>query len=126
MVRPLQIHRKGWPMFKDRLVFSQLMDFFPKHDFNKCVHRYHGNHRVKTFSCLDQFLCLAFAQLTFRESLRDIETCLRAIQPKLYHAGIRGKVSRSTLAEANEKYHCFTARPFRYWKVRLRQLYLQR
>ncbi|MCK5174925.1 MAG: IS4 family transposase [Planctomycetes bacterium] len=92
-------------MFKDRLVLAQLMDFFPKHDFNKCVHRYRGNHRIKTFSCLDQFLCMAFAQLTFRESLRDIETCLRAMQPKLYHAGIRGKVSRSTLAEANEKRH---------------------
>ncbi len=90
-------------MFKDRLVFSQLMDFFPKHDLNKCVHRYCGNHRVKTFSCLDQFLCMAFAQLTFRQSLRDIEICLRAIQPKLYHAGFRGKVSRSTLADANEK-----------------------
>ncbi len=90
-------------MFKDRLVFSQLMDFFPKHDLNKCVHRYRGNHRVKTFSCLDQFLCMAFAQLTFRQSLRDIEICLRAIQPKLYHAGFRGKVSRSTLADANEK-----------------------
>jgi len=95
-------------MFKDRLVFSQLMDFFPRHDFNKCVHRYRGNHRTKTFSCLDQFLCMAFAQLTFRESLRDIETCLRAMQPKLYHAGIKGKVSRSTLAEANEK---------RYWRI---------
>ena len=79
------------------------MDFFPKHDFNKCVHRYRGNHRVKTFSCLDQFLCMAFAQLTFRQSLRDIEICLRAIQSKLYHAGFRGKVSRSTLADANEK-----------------------
>ena len=90
-------------MFKDRLVFSQLMDFFPKHDFNKCVHRYRGNHRVKTFSCLDQFLCMAFAQLTFRQSLRDIEICLRAIHPKLYHAGFRGNVSRSTLADANEK-----------------------
>ena len=90
-------------MFKDRLVFSQLMDFFPRQDFNKCVYRYRGNHRTRTFSCLDQFLCMAFAQLTFRESLRDIETCLRAMQLKLYHAGIKGKVSRSTLAEANEK-----------------------
>ena len=92
-------------MFKDRLVFSQLMDFFPKHELNKCVYRYRGNHRIKTFSCLDQFLCMAFAQLTFRESLRDIEICLLAMQPKLYHAGIKGKVSRSTLAEANEKRH---------------------
>ncbi|MGD8500150.1 MAG: IS4 family transposase [Phycisphaerales bacterium] len=90
-------------MHKNRLVFSQLMDFFPKHEFNKCVLRYRGNHRIKTFSCLDQFLCMAFAQLTFRYSLRDIETCLRAVGARLYHSGFRGKVSRSTLAEANEK-----------------------
>ncbi len=79
------------------------MDFLPKYEFNKCVLRYHGNYRARTFSCLDQFHCMAFAQLTFRESLRDIETCLRAMRPKLYRAGIRGRVSRSTLAEANEK-----------------------
>jgi hypothetical protein len=84
------------------MVFSQFMDFFPSHEFNKCVKRYEGNYRVRTFSCLDQFLSMAFAQITFRESLRDIETCLRAISPKLYHLGIRGKVSRSTLADANE------------------------
>lgn len=86
-----------------RIVFAQLMDFLPAQEFNKCVHRYRGNYRMRKFSCLDQFLCMAFAQLTYRESLRDIETCLRAMQPKLYHAGIRGKVSRSTLADANEK-----------------------
>jgi len=103
MVRPSQDYRKDWPMHKDRLVFSQLMDFLPKHEFNKCVLRYRGNHRIKTFSCLDQFLCMAFAQLTFRHSLRDIETCLRAVGSRLYHSGFRGKVSRSTLAEANEK-----------------------
>jgi len=90
-------------MHRDRFVFSQLMDFLPRHEFNKCVGRHRGNHRVKSFTCLDQFLCMAFAQLTSRESLRDIEICLRAIQPKLYHAGFRGKVSRSTLADANEK-----------------------
>ena len=90
-------------MYTGRIVFSQLMDFLPKHEFNTCVGRYHGNRRVRRFSCLDQFLCMAFAQLTYRESLRDIETCLRAMQPRLYHAGIRGKVSRSTLARANEK-----------------------
>ncbi|MDA2936681.1 IS4 family transposase [Acidobacteria bacterium AH-259-A15] len=90
-------------MYTGQMVFSQLMDFLPKHDFDKCVHRYQGNYRVRKFSCVDQFLCMAFAQLTYRESLRDIETCLRAVQPKLYHAGIRGKVSRSTLADANEK-----------------------
>ena len=79
------------------------MDFIPRHEFNKCVRRYRGEHRVRTFSCFDQLLCMAFAQLTYRESLRDIETCLRTMQSKLYHAGIRGNVSRSTLADANEK-----------------------
>jgi len=89
-------------MYTGRIVFSQLIDFMPLRDFRRCVRRYHGNHRVKSFTGLDQFLCMAFAQLTFRESLRDIETCLRAMQPKLYHAGIRAKISRSTLADANE------------------------
>jgi hypothetical protein len=84
------------------MIFAQLMDFFPKHAFHKCVGRYGGNRRVRSFTCLDQFLCMAFAQLTYRESLRDIETCLRAMHSKLYHAGLRGKVSRSTLADANE------------------------
>ena len=86
-----------------RAVFSQLIEFLPLHEFRLCVKRYQGNHRVRSFSCLDQFLCMAFAQLTFRESLRDIEVCLHALQPKLYHAGFRGKVSKSTLADANEK-----------------------
>jgi len=90
-------------MLSGRIIFSQLMSFLPRHEFNKCVRRYQGEYRVRDFSCFDQFLCLAFAQLTYRESLRDIETCLRAMQPKLYHAGIRSKVSRSTLADANEK-----------------------
>lgn len=84
-----------------KLVFAQLMDFLPRHDFNACVRRYRGDRRPRGFSCRDQFLCLAFAQLTFRESLRDIETCLRSFQPKLYHAGFRGSISRSTLADAN-------------------------
>jgi len=84
-------------------VFSQLMDFVPMHEFRRCVARYRGNYKVSTFKCWDQFLCMAFAQLTYRESLRDIETCLRAMQSKLYHLGIRGHVSRSTLADANEK-----------------------
>jgi hypothetical protein len=79
------------------------MDFVPMHEFRRCVTRYKGNYKVSTFSCWDQFLCMAFAQLTYRESLRDIETCLRAMQSKLYHLGIRGRVSRSTLADANEK-----------------------
>jgi len=101
MVFPL-LSGKGWLMYSGRIVFSQLMDFLPKHDFDKCVRRYRGNQRVRKFSCYDQFLCMAFAQLTYRESLRDIETCLRAMEPKLYHAGIRSRISRSTLADANE------------------------
>jgi hypothetical protein len=84
-------------------IFSQIMDFVPMHEFRKCVTRYHGNYNVKSFSCLDQFLCMAFAQLTYRESLRDIEACLRSMKNKLYHMGIRSKVSRNTLAYANEK-----------------------
>jgi hypothetical protein len=84
-----------------KFVFAQLMDFVPRHDFDACVRRYGGDRRRRGFSCRDQFLSLAFAQLTYRESLRDIETCLRALEPKLYHAGFRGKVSRSTLADAN-------------------------
>ena len=85
-----------------RTIFSQLMDFVPIHDFRQCVRRYNGNYKVKSFSCWDQFCCMAFAQLTYRESLRDIEACLRAAQTKLYHLGIRGKVSRNTLAYANQ------------------------
>jgi hypothetical protein len=84
-----------------RTVFAQLMDLIPRRAFERCVARYPGPRQLRTFSCYDQFLCLAFAQLTYRESLRDIETCLRALQPKLYHAGLRGRVSRSTLADAN-------------------------
>jgi hypothetical protein len=79
------------------------MDFLPLDAFRKCVRRYDGERRVRTFCCWDQFLCMAFAQLTYRESLRDIETCLRAVETKLYHAGIRGRVSRSTIADANER-----------------------
>ncbi len=89
-------------MHTGRIVLSQILDFLPRYEFNKCVQRYRGNYRIRKFSCYDQFLCMAFAQLTYRESLRDIETCLRALQSKLYHAGIRNKISRSTLAEANE------------------------
>src|SRR3954447_7062686 len=88
-------------MDSGKLVFAQLMDFLPRRDFNACVRRYGGDRRLRGFSCRDQFLCLAFAQLTFRDSLRDIETCLRAFRSKLYHAGFRGHVSRSTLADAN-------------------------
>ena len=89
-------------MYSGRFVYSQLMEFFPLRAFRQCVQRFRGNYKVQRFSCLDQFLCMVFAQLTGRESLRDIETCLRALQPKLYHVGIRGNVSRTTLAKANE------------------------
>jgi len=85
-----------------RTIFAQLMDFLPLAEFRRCVERYRGDYKVQSFSSLDQFLCLAFAQLTYRESLRDIEACLRAQQPKLYHMGFRGPVSRATLAYANE------------------------
>jgi len=91
-----------------RIVFAQIMDCFPRRRFKACVLRYRGDHRVRTFSCLDQFYCMSFAQLTGRESLRDIEACLRAVGPKLYHAGMKAKVSRSTLARANE---------VRSWKI---------
>jgi hypothetical protein len=89
-------------MFAGRTVFAQVMDHIPPYEFQKCVARYDGDSRFRGFSCLDQFLCLAFAQLTFRESLRDIEACLRSVQGKLYHMGFRGKIARSTLADANE------------------------
>jgi len=89
-------------MYTGRIIFAQLMDFLPMHEFHNCVQRYRGNYRVHSFSCLDQYLCMAFAQLTYRESLRDIETCLRAMGNKLYHAGFRGNIARSTLADANE------------------------
>ena len=85
-----------------RIVFSQIMDYFPQRRFKSCVDRYRGDHRIKKFTCLNQFYCMTFAQLTGRESLRSIETCLRAAGPKLYHAGIKARVSRTTLAKANE------------------------
>ena len=90
-------------MHAGRTVFSQLMDLFPLAEFRRAVDRYGGNRKVRRFSCLDQFLCLAFAQLTSRESLRDIEVCLRAVHPRLYHMGFRGPISRNTLANANAK-----------------------
>jgi len=89
-------------MNTERTIFSQIMDYLPLHEFRKCVKRYRGHYKVQSFSCLDQFLCMAFAQLTYRESLRDIEACLRSMENRLYHMGIRGKVSRSTLADAND------------------------
>ena len=90
-------------MYSGQIIFSQIMDHLPLYEFQKCVHRYHGHHQMKKFSCLDQFLSMVFAQMTYRESLRDIEACLQAQRLKLYHMGIRGKVSKSTLADANEK-----------------------
>lgn len=100
---------KGGRMHAGKLVFAQLMEVLPRHEFAKCVARYQGNRRARRFRCWDQFLVMAFAQLTFRESLRDIETCLRAMPQKLYHAGIRGTIARSTLADANE------SRDWRIW-----------
>jgi hypothetical protein len=90
-------------MNSGKTIFAQLMDFVPRaYEFRRCVERYHGNYKVKNFSCWDQFLTLAFAQLTYRESLRDIEACLRATPQKLYHMGLRSLVSRNTLANANQ------------------------
>ena len=89
-------------MHRGRTVFAQLLDFLPKYEFDLCVARYRGNFRARNFSAYEHFLVLTFAQLTWRESLRDIETCLRALGPKLYHAGIRQPTARSTLADANE------------------------
>jgi hypothetical protein len=83
-------------------VFAQIMSFLPLDEFRKCVRRYRGDYRVRRFSCLDQFFCLAFAQLTYRESLRDIVSCLQTMRSRLYHMGIRGRVSRNNLAHANE------------------------
>ncbi len=90
-------------MYTGKLVFAQAMDHLPMHTFRRCIQRYDGNRHVKRFSCQDQYRCMAFAQLTYRDSLRDIEACLKAQSNKLYHMGIRSKVSRSTLADANEK-----------------------
>jgi Domain of unknown function (DUF4372)/Transposase DDE domain len=91
-------------MNEGRAVFSQLISFLPDREFRRCVERYRGDIRLRGFSCWDQYLAMAFAQLTYRESLRDIEVCLRSMQGKLYHLGFRGKVARSTLADANESH----------------------
>jgi hypothetical protein len=89
-------------MNSGKTIFAQLIDFIPSYEFRKCVARYNGNYKVKSFSCWDQFLTMAFAQLTYRESLRDIEACLRLAPAKLYHMGFRGKISRNTLSNANQ------------------------
>ena len=90
-------------MNSGKTIFAQVMDFLPSYEFTNCVNRYRGNYQVKSFSCLDQFFCMAFAQLTYRESLRDIEACLRARQNKLYHMGIHGTISKNNLAYTNEQ-----------------------
>ena len=89
-------------MNSGKTIFAQLMNFVPAYEFRKCVRSYNGNYKVQSFSCWDQFLTMAFAQLTYRESLRDIEACLRMASAKLYHMGIRSQVSRNTLAHANQ------------------------
>jgi hypothetical protein len=89
-------------MNKGKTIFTQLMDYLPLNTFRHCVQKYRGNHKVKSFSCLDHFYTMAFAQLTYRESLRDIEVCLRSQQSKLYHMGFRSVVARNTLSNANE------------------------
>lgn len=89
-------------MNSGKTIFAQLLDFLPIYEFRQCVKRYQGHYKIKSFSCWDQFLCMAFAQLSYRESLRDIQACLRGNQQKLYHMGFRGKVSRNTLAHANQ------------------------
>ena len=92
-----------------KTIFSQIMEFLPLYEFSKCVKCYNGEYKVRSFSCIDQFLSMAFAQLTYRESLRDIESCLRSMRARLYHMGIRGRISKSTLADANE------SRDWRIW-----------
>jgi len=89
-------------MFEGKTVFSQVMGFLPRKELDRCIRKYRGNFKVRSFTCLEQFYCMAFAQLTGRDSLRDIESCLRAMKDRVYHMGIRSKVSRSTIADANE------------------------
>lgn len=95
-------------MHVGKIIFSQIMDHLPSYRFHQCVQKYQGHYKVQKFSCIDQYRCMSFAQLTYRESLRDIEACLRAQSSKLYHMGIRGNISKSTLADANE---------MRDWKI---------
>lgn len=97
-------------MYEGQMIFSQMMDYIPRRTLDSCIRRYGGNYKVRKFSCRDQFMCMAFAQLTSRQSLREIETCLRAVGTKLYHAGLRGHIARNTLAKANEN------RSWKIWK----------
>lgn len=101
-------------MNQGQTIFAQIMTYLPRHSFRSCVKKYQGDYKVRAFTCWEQFLVMAFAQLTYRESLRDIEVCLRAMQNKLYHIGIRSNISRSTLAEANEKRDCRIYSDFAY------------
>jgi Domain of unknown function (DUF4372)/Transposase DDE domain len=111
-------------MNSGKTIFAQLMDFVPAYEFRCCVERYQGNYKIKSFSCWDQFLTLAFAQLTYRESLRDIEACLRAAPTKLYHMGIRSHISRNTLANANQVRHWRIYADFAHVLIRVaRELY---
>ena len=111
-------------MSTEKLVFAQLMQWVPHYHFQRLVKRYKGNYKVSSFVCWDQFLCMAFAQLTYRESLRDIEACLRSRPNLLYHLGIRGNVSRSTLADANELRDWRIYEELAHWLIaRARKLY---
>ncbi|MHB8910726.1 MAG: IS4 family transposase [Syntrophales bacterium] len=107
-----------------KTVFAQILEHLPRYEFDKFVEKYEGNHRVRRFPCYDQFLCLAYAQLTYRESLRDIETCLNSHHEKLYHIGFRGQISRSTMARAGEKRDCQIYQDFAYHLIAIaRKLY---
>ena len=108
-------------MNSGKTVFAQVLEHVPRYEFDKAVKRYRGHYRLHRFSCYDQFLCLAFAQLTYRESLRDIETCLNSQHDKLYHIGFRGAVSRSTLADANERRDYRIFQDFGYHLIQLAQ-----
>ncbi|HPL64731.1 MAG TPA: IS4 family transposase [Syntrophales bacterium] len=107
-----------------KTVFSQILEHLPRYEFDKFVKKYEGNCRVRRFPCYDQFLCLAYAQLTYRQSLRDIETCLNSHREKLYHIGFRGQISRSTMADAGEKRDCRIYQDFAYHLISIaRRLY---
>lgn len=102
-----------------RTVFSQLIGFLPDREFRRCVARYDGDRRLRGLSCWEQYLAMAFAQLTYRESLRDIEACLRSLGGKLYHMGFRGKVPKSTLADANESHDWRIFADFAHFLIRV-------
>ena len=116
---------EGMVMYSGQFVFSQVMEHLPMKTFRKCVQRYQGDRRVQSFTCFDQFLCMAFAQITYRESLRDIEACLRAHKDKLYHMGIRGGMSRNTLANANQRRDWRIYAEFAQAMIRIAALYMR-